>query len=254
MKKQILFLVTFVIIAGCTSGISSQELIEKVSSANQNLTSYKFDSTTSLSVELSLFGQQQSSSGEFILKGSVDAENKKVKYDATITSQDTELATTVYIIDNVMYTLLEGNWTKDAAENVYDTQNIYDSSAELLASSKIKVVGSEVIGGKETYVVKITPDLKKLLEQAFGQLGTSSESQFPPGVKPENLIKQFSLKLWIEKDTFLIVKSDMSMLMEIDDEKTGQTLFGMDMKISTRIYDHNEPVVIELPAEALSAT
>ena len=65
------------------------------------------------------------------------------------------------------------------------------------------------------------------------------------------------MKEWIAKDTYLLVKAEIEIAMEVDPEAMGipggDGEIAMDMTISMLVYDYNEPVSIELPPGAEDA-
>jgi hypothetical protein len=72
------------------------------------------------------------------------------------------------------------------------------------------------------------------------------------------MIKQMSYKVWVAKDDYLFRKVEYQMVIEILPEYFGVTAEDFSKikeDIATEIvfYDYNEPVSIEMPAEALEA-
>jgi hypothetical protein len=71
-----------------------------------------------------------------------------------------------------------------------------------------------------------------------------------------DMVKDMSFKQWIAEDGYLIMKSETHVVMEISPEDVGASVeefqkITADQSAVMVFYDYNEPVSIELPAEAL---
>jgi hypothetical protein len=70
----------------------------------------------------------------------------------------------------------------------------------------------------------------------------------------EEAFSDFSVKQWIAKDTYFMVKSEIVISMEVTPELADvmgdDSLASMDITVSFLSYDHNQPISIVLPQEA----
>jgi glycine betaine/proline transport system substrate-binding protein len=74
----------------------------------------------------------------------------------------------------------------------------------------------------------------------------------------EDVFQDFSVRQWIAKDTYFLIKAEMDMTLELTPAAMGfpeeEGLVTMDIKMDMLAYDYNQPVSIELPQEAEEAT
>ncbi|MFC1774962.1 DUF6612 family protein, partial [Nanoarchaeota archaeon] len=130
---------------------------------------------------------------------------------------------------------------------------------DLVDSGQIEQLTDEelTIDGKKSsyYVVKIIPDLKVLAQQTMQSQMNDLSSL---GASIEDMIKQYSAIVYINKKTFVIERSvvDMEMVFTPPVEDEMGALIGemtIDMTLVADMYDINEPVEITLPAGASNA-
>jgi hypothetical protein len=129
---------------------------------------------------------------------------------------------------------------------------------DLLRAADIEVLNEERRENIHCYVIKITPDLAELFQlmisQMQGSLGEMSSSEFGQISK---MFDDYSVKMWIEKDTYHVLFADVTMKIEATPEMIGEYdeegLLSIIATMSMKAYDYNEPVEIVLPAEAEEA-
>lgn len=244
-------LVCVLLFSGCEKQISKEELIKNVLASAQSIKTYKTDSDIKMNMDISIFGSRQSVAMEMTLKGSVDLENRKIVFDVKSKAAGKEQKFTTYFLDNVAYMQAQGQWLKQTAKaNAFATQNQYKDIIDLLQDSQIEILGQENVDGKSNYVINIIPDKKKLFEKSFKPLEQGAQKpQLPQGPNVDELVKDFTVKFWIQEDSFLVSKSMIRILIE----PKNQTSIKMDMTMNTKIYEHNKPIIIELPEEAKKA-
>jgi len=170
-----------------------------------------------------------------------------------------------YIVDGVVYMKVDmidiGEvWVKQNMPQGYWEQiDQLASDMELLSSAQVELLGSEMVGGTDSYVLELVPDINMLWENMM-QL-SSPEELFGSGFSAVDLgemVQNASTKMWVAKDTFLTVKSEIEMTMVMSSETFGGDLdvndeVVMDIKGNVSYYNYNQPVTIELPAGAESA-
>lgn len=257
MNKKILCITTSLLlffISGCTGQITDDNVAKKILEASNSIKSYKFDMTNKMNIDFSLFGQKQSASMSLAIKSDVDKENKNMFMDMAVTAQEKSVQQSAYILKDAMYIKSpEGLWIKQVfSEEMWKTQSQYDSAIELLRNSKVELLEEEIFDGKENYAIKITPDLNKLVEKSFGAMSSSgTQTQAPQNFDPSKAIKNFFVKILVQKDTFYISKFNFVISLDATNEK-GEG-FKIDMNSEARMYNHNLPLKIELPEEAKNA-
>ena len=67
------------------------------------------------------------------------------------------------------------------------------------------------------------------------------------------MLDDYSIKIWIEKDTYHILFADITMKIEATPEMLGKDNEGgmlINLTMRMKAYDYNEPVGIILPIEA----
>jgi hypothetical protein len=73
----------------------------------------------------------------------------------------------------------------------------------------------------------------------------------------KEVFEGFSVKQWIARDTYLLCKAEIEMVLEMTPEAMGfpdeEGSLTMEIVISLLAYDYNQPVSIELPPEAENA-
>ena len=101
------------------------------------------------------------------------------------------------------------------------------------------------------------------MEQLWRSVGPGGigEGRIAPTIPEDflhDIFQNFSIKHWIAKDTYFIMKIEIDMITELTPEV--QEYFGeegtisMDTSLVFRAYKYNQPVSIELPPEAEEAT
>lgn len=134
-------------------------------------------------------------------------------------------------------------------EDIWQQEDQIRQMVELVNASTISNMGSKTVEGTPYYIVRIDPDVKKLAEIALKQQDFELMEQ---DLDFESIVRNYSTTIWINKNTFVIQKSEIWVQIEIEpdnqDEKKGSV--RMNASIVTKIADINEDFSIELPAEA----
>lgn len=166
----------------------------------------------------------------------------------------------MYMQGDTMYTNVDGNWTRmpGMPEDMWDQQNQVKNQAELLNASEIELVGSEKVNGEDAYKVKVVPDMETftmILNQQMGSMPIQN-------MDIDEIFEESEMEwtTWISKESHLPLKNQVAMemtltadMMDLPVSETGD--IEMEIKSdSTVIYSsYNEPVLIEVPEEALNA-
>jgi len=168
-----------------------------------------------------------------------------------------------YLVDGWMHIKVSieekgAQWVKmQFPDEMWDSQSQISQQIELLKTAKeVNFLGSEEVNGTDCYIVEVVPGaeaLNKMLSQIqMPDIEGADFSQFSFA----DMIQDMSFKQWIAEDGYLIMKSETHVVMEISPEDVGASVeefqkITMDQSAVMVFYDYNEPVSIELPAEAL---
>ncbi|MFH1775860.1 MAG: DUF6612 family protein [Chloroflexota bacterium] len=176
-----------------------------------------------------------------------------------------ELPTEAYLVSGWMYTRVDipgagPYWMKlEMPDEMWGEQNQLDQNRQLLETAEeVNSLGSEEINGIDCYVVEVVPGAEAL-RTMFSQIEI-------PGIGGTDLaelnmadmVKEMSFTEWVAKDSYLFVKTEQHILMEIRPGDIGagdEDFKKITANIDTGVvfYDYNVPVSIELPEEALEA-
>ena len=131
----------------------------------------------------------------------------------------------------------------------WDSYDQMQMQVDLLDYGEVDRLNDEVVNNEDCYVLKILPDVDKLYEIMMNQQGLGT------GVLQNSylsdIIKDFSIKLWISKETNFIMKAYeyVSMEMTLYESTTSMTMETMIL-----FTNYNTAIMIELPEDAENAT
>jgi len=258
-------------LVGCAGGELTQEEIDRIVT---NVTTAQFD-TVQLDMDMSMTVEVVGGSkpGETTMVGSgtgvMDRANREMQMTMNMTIDipdqgEQEMATEVYLVGGWMYTSVDipdvgKKWIKrKLSEEIWQQQGQIEQQIELLKTAvEVSYLGSEEVNGSACYVFKVVPSMEtlgKLLSQETSSMGGVDFSN----LNLADLFEEMSVKEWISKDSYQIMKSEVSAVLEIHPEDVGATKSNfekmtMDMNTAVRFHDYNQPVSITLPPEALNA-
>lgn len=241
MKVKILgtILLCAVLLLGATScggiseidGMSGAELLDRVMTADDSIDTCKL----LMALKMDAMGISMSFDGQ----GALDRNAKEMSLDMG------DLAS-VYIVDDWMY-MYEPytGWVKMAlTDELWEENEQITGQLEIMEQYvDLKILGTEQVMGSECYVIEVIPDLQALWDWAMQEQDMEG---FDIDVDLDEMIKEFTFKVWIEKGTFYMTQCSISMVMEILGQK-------MSMQETITLYDINQPVSIYLPYEAQDA-
>lgn len=257
-------------LVGCVEGLPQEEvnqIIANVTSAEYD--TVKFDVEMPMTMEV--VGGSEPGTMSMVVDGTgvMDIANEEMQMTMNMTvdipgAGEQEMAMEAYIVGGWIYTkmdLLElgEQWMKmEVTEEMWQQQDQIEPLLEFLVTAvEINYLGSETVSGTECYLFEIVPDMEalgELLSQETSGMGIMDFSQFDLA----DLYKELSVKAWIAEDSYLLMKVEIEMVLEMSASDVGATeddfdRMTMDIKIVESFYDYNEPVSIELPPEALDA-
>ena len=275
MSKLIIVVILVAVIftfAACEEALpTGNELLDNVLQAMEKVESYKETMyiTMDMYLEAEGFGSETPLSIAVTAKANTqcDLTNKEMamNMDFDMSSEDEDLAMKMgmemFLLDGMMYSLLDfpmvpSQWTKTSVPQDYWGDVSYlESQMDLLKAADIEVLKEARRENIRCYVVQITPDLAELFQLLMNQmqasLGEISSSELE---QISQMFHDFSVKMWIEKDTYHVLFADIMMKIEATPEMMGEYdqegLFSINATMNMKAYDYNESVEIVLPAEA----
>ncbi|MFC1915900.1 hypothetical protein ACFLW4_04320 [Chloroflexota bacterium] len=276
--KKITFLGVLVLalmaslLVGCTDKELAQEdmeqLVTDVLVANADVETVKFDINTTTQIEVIGGAQPNGATMVGDGTGAIDSANRKMQMimDMDIDvpgkakqSQPME----AYLVDGWMHIKMSveekgAQWVKmQFPDEMWDSQSQISQQLEFLRTAKeVNFLGADEVNGTDCYVVEIVPSreaLNKMMSQIqMPEIEGADLSQ----VSFADMIKDMSFKQWVAQDSYLIMKSETHTVMEISPENVGASVeefqkITLNQSSIMIFYGYNEPVSIELPAEAL---
>ena len=175
-----------------------------------------------------------------------------------------ELENEVYVVDGWIYSGVsvpgEGEeWLKtELTGAIWQQQNPLTPYLELLATaSDIDYKGIEIVNSVECYVFELEPDidlLSALVVEEMASLGVINLS----GIDLTELYEEMSVREWVAKDSNFLQRTEVAVVLEVRPEDIGETgddfdKLTIDVGMTMRYYDYNQPFTVVLPPEALDA-
>lgn len=250
---------------------TAQEIVDGAIESFDKIKTYQFDMIMTMDMAGEVEGEALEQTVTMDNSGTLDLENVQMKADLSIDTnmvapEEGEMGMSVemYIIDGMMYAKPEApgeesTWMKEEvpaeAWEMLSGISRLEKYKDLLETAQVEVIGSEKVEGVDCYVLKLTPEMAQLWQTAMGQ-GGIAELDLPPA--PEELLEDvfhsFSVKQWIAKDTYFLMKTEIDMAMESTPELMEHLGEEVEMSINIALsflaYNYNQPVTIVLPSEA----
>ena len=172
--------------------------------------------------------------------------------------------TELYVVDGWIYSGVsvpdEGEeWLKmELASLTWQQQDQLGPYLALLTTTTgIDYKGTEVVNGVECYVLELEPDmdlLSALVADATASLAVMDLS----ALDLTELYEEISVREWLAKDSYLLQRVEVAVVLEIRPEDIGETgddfdKLTIEVGMALRYYDYNQPFTVVLPPEALDA-
>ena len=260
---------------GCGEGELTQEDIEQIvadaATANSEVNTVSFDMEMEMLMDVTAPDGPSQMTMISNGTGTIDTVNQAMKIAMDMTMNIPELGQQdmdmeMYVTGGWMYMKINipglgEQWMKmPMTEDMWQSQSQFEQQVELLRTAReVTFHGSETVNGTACYVVEVVPDMGVLFEIISQQQMPGMEDMGMDGLNMGDWFKDFSIKLWVAKDGYLLRKAEEHLLMEITAADLGASQdnlerMTMDMNLTMNLYDYNEAVSIELPEGALQAT
>lgn len=262
-------LVAFV---GCGEELSQEEIdqiIANITSAEYNTVSFDID--MSMSLKVSGGSDAGTMTADAVGSGAMDMVNEGAQMTMDMALDipevgEQDVSAQIYFVDGWMYMGMDipelgAQWMKmEADEAMWPQPDPLEQQMELWEGAiEVKSLGTETVNGVECYVYEMIPDmgvLSDMLAQEMSGMGMDlmDFAQFDLS----DMYKEFSVKEWLAQDSYLPMKIDIKVVMEVEAGDFGATgddfdKTTMDVEMNMDFYDYNQPVSIVLPPEALDA-
>jgi len=263
-----------VLVTGCAGGGLSQNEVEKMVTdilvANAEVNTCKFDLDMMTAVKIVGGSHEGETSVTGTGTGVLDSSNEEMyltmNMEVELPGQGTqEIPVEYYFVNGWMYNGMnipgQGmRWMKmEMPENMWSTQNQQEQQLELLKTAEeVNFLGEEDVNGTSCYVVEIVPSMDALQKMVSQIEMPEMEGVDLGDLNLASMFKGMSIKQWIAKDSYLFLKSENNMSIEIQPGDVGATEADFekiveDVNIQMVFYDYGEAVSIELPVEAQEA-
>ncbi len=267
--------------SGCAKELTTNELQSRLIQANSDMNTYTIDMKMSMDLSMitRVLDNPMTIKYSIISNGDIDRANKKMALKGTAKSDMTgmsslvdtedrkhtetqEMDAEIYIQDGYLYTRSQDAWIQDVwiktvfEDELWIQQDKIGALTELIETATIERQKDESFNSNSYYVIKINPDLGKVAENTLTEQQPGS---LPPDINYDNLIKEYSSTLWVNKKTFIIEKSrtELRMVITAEDIDEDDMLGTESMEITSlaelQISNINEPMNIALPEEAQNA-
>jgi hypothetical protein len=258
-------------LVGCGQVELTQEEIDSIVT---NVTTAQYDTVKldmDMAMDITVEGGDEAGKMTMVGDGAgvIDMVNKEMQMAMNMSMDipelgEQEMGTEVYLVGEWMYTKMDipeigEQWIKmKLNEEIWQQESQIAQEIELLKTAvEIDYSGSNAVNGTECYVFEIVPNMEALgdlLSQQALSMGGMDFGQF----NLADLIKEMSIKYWIAKDSYQVMKAEITMVMEMHPADVGATeadfeKMTIDLNTGTILYDYNQPVSIDLPEAALDA-
>ena len=259
---------------------TAQEVVDGATEAMGNMRTCQMDMDMSLDMNGEVEGESLEMNAGIDLSGALDIENMQMQMDmamdAAVTGEeDVDMEMEMYLLDNTIYIMTDAlgmgpMWIKseipeemlgEIPGEYWDPTELMEIQAEFLEAVEVEVTGSEKVDGVDCYVLEATADIEQLWElvmQQAEEMGLETDD-IPEDFEEilDEIFQSYSVKVWIAKDTYFFAKAEIDIAIELTPEAMGimdeEGEMAIEATLTISIYDHNQPVSIELPPEAENA-
>lgn len=261
---------SLVALVGCGEKLPQEEIDQIVAaSADASYDTISFDTELPMTIEV----KGGSDPGTIIVSASrtgfMDMVNQAMRVtadiDLTVTGTGSRYwETEVYVVDGWTYYGVnvpdEGEqWLKtELTEAMWQQYDQLGPFLELLATaSDIDYKSTETVNGVECYVFELEPDMD-LLSAIVAEATASVAVMNLSGLDLPELYQELSVKEWVAKESYLLQRAEIAVVLEIrpeDVDETGDSFdkLTIDTGMTIRFYAYGQPFTVVLPPEALEA-
>jgi hypothetical protein len=252
-------------LVGCgssTTKVSAEEVAQNALAAQAGVNSSHVQIDLDATVEGTSNGSAMNVTLSGTATGDIDWANKRMKSHVGVTVGYNGMPITItadmYALDNTTYTQTTmlgttDNWTKGSLPmDFWFTQENSQFINSLLHSTQVESLPHDKVGDTDCYVLQLKPDIA-----AIQQMLSQQSSQLSGVPDISKLIQDPSFKVWVAKDTSVIMKIEIVLSAHLTPEALGQPassdVLDISLTLTMQVTSINTPVSIELPAAAQNA-
>jgi hypothetical protein len=240
--------------------LTQEEIREKVLAVIGDIRTYSF----TMILDINLTGQNQKAINQHTeINGAMDKTNQKLHISMDLSQQSgndrVKGATStaeIYVAGESMYVKsgasASGTWQKQpASAEIWQEQDIISQQKKLLETAEMELTGIATLKDKQCYLLEIHPDEEALWETVRQKL---TAGQLPQGVDLNEIMREISMKTWIDRGTFLPLRVQESITLVMRPEELGLTAsdgasaMNVKMDFDLLAFDYNQPLNLEPPA------
>jgi hypothetical protein len=265
-----LALVLSLTLVGCDQGLPQDEIdriIENVTTARYDSVSMAMDMTATVEIIGGPDAGKMTMTGDGT--GVMDMANREMQWTMNTTMDIPEMGEQTMVsktclVGEWMYTGVEipdfgEHWFKmEVTPGMWEQQSQLEKQIAFLKSAvEVKSLPDQTVDGTDCYVFEVVPSVEalgELLSQQSSTMGGMDFSRF----NLADLFQEMRVKEWIARDSYQVAKTEVYMCMQMRPEDVGATgadfdKMLVDINMTMRSYDYNQPVSIVLPDGALDA-
>ncbi|MGM1046451.1 hypothetical protein SAMN05661091_5638 [Paenibacillus uliginis N3/975] len=239
-----------------TEAPSVDELIQKSAEASQKMKSFSMDSDIKQNIVVSAGESKQEQKVNISMKidTTLDPLEMYQEMKMEMPGQGTQ-DIKQYITQKGIYSQVDGQWVqipKEQEQEILDSMKAATQGPEKQLE-QFKTIAKDAKVSEEGDQYILTADvsgdnLKELAKTYMGQAGGADEQT--AAMLEQMNIKSMKITIGMNKDTYFPTKTDMNMVMEMEQE--GQKV-SLEMEMTSGLSKHNEIDKIEVPQEALDS-
>ncbi|MFH1403707.1 MAG: DUF6612 family protein [Candidatus Altiarchaeota archaeon] len=245
------------------SGLNLGELQRSMIDANSRVRYYKLrmnikiNSTTESGGAYQFMRSRSSSTAEVDVKGKKMIMSQSVEAYSGDVYQEVDME--VYVYGGYMYFKTGDVWFKtEFDDRVWDVEDQVKQNSRLLENSEVRIKEEKIIDGRPYYVLEVMPDEKELVRLSLERQNMTHI--IDEAMDYDDMVKHYSLEFWVNKETHVVERELISMRiqltpenMRVKDPDTGDMRMDTIMNADVEIYDIDDIVYINLPADAAHA-
>jgi len=269
-KKVLLFSLVAILLSSLTSCISAETVVERVTQSLHEIDTYQYDMNMTVNIAGVVDGEEGDATVGIDSTGTVDNINRRIWMEIELAvlmilpeEEEIEIGMEMYIIGNDSYMLIEAEnetspWLKERMPvGSWDETAKLNTDIAILEEAEVTLIGSEKIRGIDCYVLEISPSEEKLFDTVYQETFIIGEQiSILTEELIRELIKNTSVKQWVQKDTSFLAKTEIAMEGEVPPGIMGDGAEGtltVSITMTSLIFNYNKSVNIELPTEAEEA-
>ena len=232
-----LLAVLLVALTACDSVELTQENIQDVIQANQELRTV----TDQTKITMTLEAQGMRMPIELDSQGVVNYETQQAQGTMNVQAFFMQEKTEYYFEEGTLYVYQDGTWSQEETEEGFAEMDL-NAATKLLEESSVNITREEK-DDTNYYRVQAEVNQEYLLEILLGEMDAESVELL--GKQEENPIREYSVSYLIHPRTLYIEEMSIQAHIVLTDEQTGDV--NIEVETLGTYSQHNQPVNIQRP-------